>query len=751
MTIKRALILVFGLILVSIIAKNLVWYLNPSFRLYRAGYAYDYSTLNYIQFLILFLIPGIAAVFLYRADFKIINNFYDKAAGVVKKVVLAGMKNKETVLVIAFTTFWIFNLMEGAFFRNLIESKNPFHGPFDTYHEGEKIGFLYTFLNNDEALKELLVMHGYFLEVLTPYLAYLIAPENHAVMGYRILFTLETLLCWLGSIWIIWESVNFTTEKENKVLLKLQFILFSVVFVAGHGSFLIVEYQLGFILLQLGLVLHFLRKFTYSDPSPKFILAVSFIIGLSVPLGLLYSIKYGLIFSVVFVLTVFLLLFHEQYKLFLLGSSLGAISSGAISCLMLGWGQVVEMGEMFLYWIEFFPPQFSKPFISDANEHYLWVPQLVIGILIVCGIQLIVSFKQSKNLQSFIRENTHIIILLSLSIMVLKIALDCSDKRHFRAIAPPSLFLLFVLTTGWLDRLTEFRRLIVQSYTTHKTIWVLVLIFLLSINMHPKEAFRHVKPYWKQISTTDDEILALKGYSYLMAVEEMRPEVQDMECFYTLTSESGWYYYFKKPSCSRYHSLVFAIGKAASDEIIETLRSKRPEVILVSNYRSSRSFDGSRSHPELYQFVYQNYRPYKLVGNHWFWKRSSGGVAGAQTAELDITWSITNSIYNNSEAFITLDGILGLKNIYNIDGIYITPVGQATPLAIATYDGRVTRVKSGFLETPWSIEVPMINVLPETKSFQLWGYSSSNHERIKIGEEFTVDHSKINIESNYVR
>ena len=430
MTIKRALTLVFGLVLVSIIAKNLVWYQNPSFRLYEVNYLYDYSTLNYAQFFILLLIPSIAAFFLYRADFKIINNFYDRIAEVAKKIFLAGIKNKEMVLVVTIGVFWVFNLMEYAFFRRLIESKNPFHGPFDTYHEGIKTGVLTTFLNNDEALKGLFLLHGYFLEVLTPYLAYLIAPENHTVMGYRILFTLETLLCWLGSIWIIWEIVNFTIEQENKILLKLQFILFSIVFVAGHGSFLILEYQLGFMFLQLGLVLHFLRKLTYSDPSPKFVFTVSFIIGLSVPLGLLYSTKYGIIFSVIFALFVFLLLFHEQYKLFLLGSSLGAIFSGAAACLMLGWEQVLEMGEMFLYWIEFFPPQFSKPFISDANEHYLWIPQLVIGILIVCGIQLIISFKQSKNLQSFIRENTHIIILLSLSIMVSKIALDFSDNDN---------------------------------------------------------------------------------------------------------------------------------------------------------------------------------------------------------------------------------------------------------------------------------------------------------------------------------
>jgi len=376
----------------------------------------------------------------------------------------------------------------------------------------------------------------------------------------------------------------------------------------------------------------------------------------------------------------------------------------------------------------------------------------VIGILIVCGIQLVINFKQSRNFQSFVQKNTHIIILLALSILLLKVALDLSDKRHFRTITPPILILLFSLTTGWIDKLNEFKLLIIQSYTTHKTIWTLVLIFLLFINIHPKEAFRHVKPYWKQISTTDDGLLAKQGYSYLTAVEEMRPEIQNMECFYTLTSENIWYYHFKKPSCARHHVFHWAIPKEASYEIVDALRDKRPEVILFSNYNSNRGrLDASHLNPEVYHFVYKNYKPYKLVGNHWFWKRSSGGMAGAQLAELDITRSITNPIYDNFEAFIILGGILDLKNIYNIDAIYITPARQEIPLAVAIHNSNATRVKSGFLETLWSIKVPMVNVLPETKSFQLWGYSSGSHERIKIGENFILDHSQINIKSNYAQ
>ena len=133
----------------------------------------------------------------------------------VKKLFWVLGRNKEAVLISAIVMFWVLNLMEHSFFKNLVESESPFHSPFDPYHEGEKIGFLYTFLGNNEALKHMFLIHGYFLEVLTSYLAYLITPENHSLMGFRVLFTLQTLMSWLGVIWIIWEMVKFATEKEN--------------------------------------------------------------------------------------------------------------------------------------------------------------------------------------------------------------------------------------------------------------------------------------------------------------------------------------------------------------------------------------------------------------------------------------------------------------------------------------------------------------------------------------------------------
>ena len=332
-----------------------------------------------------------------------------------------------------------------------------------------------------------------------------------------------------------------------------------------------------------------------------------------------------------------------------------------------------------------------------------------------------------------------------MSILVLKAAIDLSDKGHFREIASPSLLLLFALTSRWLGKLTKFMIFIVQSYKYYTTIWILILVTILAMNMHPKEALRHVKPYWKHISANDDFLIANRKYSYLEAVEEMRPEVKDMECFYTLNSEGVWYYYFKKPSCSRYHMLQWAMTKEASYEIIDSLRNKRPRVILFSNYNSNRGLVTFYANSEVYDFVYQNYRPYKLVGNHWFWKDSPKGMLGAKLTDLDIKNKIKSLVYNNSEASVFLDGVLELKSIYNIDALYIASVSQKLPIAVATNDISMIHIKSGFLEIPWSMKIPMINISPETKSFQLWGYSSANHERIKIGQNFELDHAKVNM------
>ena len=89
-----------------------------------------------------------------------------------------------------------------------------------------------------------------------------------------------------------------------------------------------------------------------------------------------------------------------------------------------------------------------------------------------------------------------------------------------------------------------------------------------------------------------------------------------------------------------------------------------------------------------------------------------------------------------------------MKNINKIDAVYVAKTDSKVPLAITVNDGSRTRVKSDSLEIPWSVKIPMINVLPKTKSFQLCGYSIANNGRVKIGQKFELDDTKIHMENN---
>ena len=280
---KRAVTFILGLILVSFVAKKLLWYINPEFRNYGVSYLYNYSSLNYVHFFILFIIPTVASFFLYRADIKILHDFYDGTGRIVQKIYWRCVEKKETVLLVFLVGFWIFNLMENVFFRTLIEGKREFEAPFDSYHEGIKLGFLSTVLNKEKILNELFILHGYLVEVVIPYLAYLVAPVNHAVMAYRVVLTFQILACWVGSIWIIWEIANLTIKKAEGSDAIFKFTLFSIVFVVSNGSFLTLEYQTGFVFFQIGLFLFFMRKILHETYSQKLLLSLSFLIGVLIP------------------------------------------------------------------------------------------------------------------------------------------------------------------------------------------------------------------------------------------------------------------------------------------------------------------------------------------------------------------------------------------------------------------------------------------------------------------------------------
>jgi hypothetical protein len=101
-------------------------------------------------------------------------------------------------------------------------------------------------------------------------------------------------------------------------------------------------------------------------------------------------------------------------------------------------------------------------------------------------------------------------------------------------------------------------------------------------------------------------------------------------CFFTLSSEGLWYYLLRKPSCSRFHHLVYARTREAEAEVVASLARERPPVVLVENDNWSFRIDGvpiAVTNPVIVQYVLSHYRPWRRIGAHWMWTRGDRPIA----------------------------------------------------------------------------------------------------------------------------
>jgi hypothetical protein len=149
-----------------------------------------------------------------------------------------------------------------------------------------------------------------------------------------------------------------------------------------------------------------------------------------------------------------------------------------------------------------------------------------------------------------------------------------------------------------------------------------VLISVAAPLLSPLSALRTLLWYGRSVHTRDTGVI---GSDYRQAAEELGDEVRASGCFFTLTSEGVWYYFFSTPSCSRFHHLVYARSRAAQSELIAALERGRPSLILFSNRFWSNNIDKLsvfNSNAPVARHVMASYRPYRLVGSHWFWQRA---------------------------------------------------------------------------------------------------------------------------------
>lgn len=616
---RRFLLILVSTILLSFLLVELMWDYKIAF--FTKSLEHDFPKAgDYLGFALLFLLPALLAFFLQEADNSAINKLESAFSNLQRKSYDLCMSLQPQAMLIFLGMFWIVCLGEHGFFENVTTGEYP----FDPLHEGERVGYLQTFLNSNQPFKEMFVNLGFGMSVLGSLLGVKLLGFPHGLIGERFLFTLEGLLAWLGCIWILWQIAKFSFPDREIRLAAFAFA--SALFVMNGGSltapsaYFTTDFAQPLFIFQLCLVIHLLCEKTDS-PATMRTWGIAFALGLSVPPGFFYSVKYGLLFLPVAAIAGLLALPRTFALAYWVGGLAGAAVSTGATLHYLGADQAATFVEGVLYWPKYWNFNLAIPLFTGANKFYFWIVQVLIVTQIMATIYLWQNFRNRATAKDFFREHSLLLFMLAVSLLFAKLILDRSDKHHFRQAALPSMFLAILLAFSWLKSLENNTRAVSGFFYRHKPMISLAIIGFMALNMHPKEAALHIKPYYKKYDMVDEKLIRP---DYAQAIQEILPETQSSPCFFSMTSEGIWHYFFKKPSCTKILYPVCIIPEKEQIEAVTALETKKPMIILYSNDNAMRGGEKSvaASAPlMLYNYIHEHYEPHRKIASHWFWKR----------------------------------------------------------------------------------------------------------------------------------
>ena len=199
--------------------------------------------------------------------------------------------------------------------------------------------------------------------------------------------------------------------------------------------------------------------------------------------------------------------------------------------------------------------------------------------------------------------------------------------------------------------------------------------------------------------------------------------------------------------CSKYWYLLYSTSIESQKELVRELQAEKPNIILYSNQFWSNSIDGvpkETSHLLVHQYIWQHYRPYKMLNGNWFWihredeellnlfvtsDKVIGLFEGLQmdSNQIDVLasgWSIVGK--ENSEegtVFITYNLIDSPNNLKFLG------VGSVSTerYDVATALNKVSAIHSG-----WNISFNRLNVPPENVLLRAWAYNPEDHKLYEI-------------------
>jgi hypothetical protein len=232
---------------------------------------------------------------------------------------------------------------------------------------------------------------------------------------------------------------------------------------------------------------------------------------------------------------------------------------------------------------------------------------------------------QALGLTSLRRDQPEIWVCLLASLSGFRLWTDRADDFHLAIAAISAIPLAFALVLRGLPRPAG------GEARFHPAIAPAALLLLGLVPFAPLDTLglpRAVRSVWnasREVRTPDAKLVPA---SYLEAAAAIKPSLGD--CFFTLTSEGIWYHLLDRPSCSRFHHVVYARTAEAQQEIVEALEEERPPLILVENGFWSNHIDDvpvSVTNPVVWKYVMIHYRPDREIDGHKLYRRADRAVS----------------------------------------------------------------------------------------------------------------------------
>lgn len=716
---------------------------------------------EYIKFLILLLAPILVAFITLNIDQVLVNRCWAVTSSVVEKVSNI-LSSRIFFAVLTLTLVFLWSVNKNYIFLDFTLN--------DAFHEGEYLGFLPNFLTLRKPFLDSFMIHGFGLDVLTSLIANELADRSHVIVLTRFLRMTEGLIAYLGCFWIIWELIllsKFNDGSKQRV-----FFLLSILFIITDGIFFKFRTNVfagrdTLFILQLALTIKFFRIVSINEVRRKFEeIALPIFVGISIPTSVLYVYDRAAYFFLLYLLTCILAVSFGKRVLhsWLRNSILGFTISAIAFIIILGFDQVAELASQMLYWIRygkyitFVPP---PPLSLNRESIVFWRYFSFAALTQVFTIfYLLLDYKKNYKSVTFWSKNCPTFILLSASLVYMRITLDRSPDAGSGSLVAAFLLIWLYLNAFKTHFENQINQILLNPLLKQWVILLVTLIILIHPALNPLLLPHKFERLSKSLKTPDIETLR---QDFLESYRVLKSEIDQSSCFYTLSSEGFWYYLFNKQSCTKFSILAYAKTISAQELVVREVEEKKPSVVLFftgGDIVSSLTPVADASFI-VYQYFLNYYKPYALVAGRWFWKRDErklafvdhssplyGSINTIDVTKVDLSKAGTDKVRRISISVNRLSNQIrrgdrvwlnGTSFLANQDdsknAVYITCGEENRLVSVAWVSQKFT----------WRANIPTLSLPTSSNSvLRAWSYDAEHDQLVRVGKDVKIDFASSN-------